>query len=77
VRTQALFLARQADAQWRQDELEHACATAGQALDLTAQISSHRSIGPLRELSAKMRALDMVPAVREFRERARTALTVT
>jgi hypothetical protein len=76
VRTQALFLTRQADAQLRQNDLERACATAEQALDLTAEISSHRSIGPLRELSAKMRTHDTVPVVHDFRERARTMLSV-
>lgn len=75
VRTQALFLTRQADAQVRQNDLDRACATAGQALDLTVEISSHRSIGPLRDLSAKMRDYDNVPAVREFRERARSLLS--
>lgn len=75
VRTQALFLTRQADAQLRQNDLERACATAGQALDLTMEITSHRSIGPLRDLSAKMRTHDAVPAVHDFRERARTMLS--
>jgi hypothetical protein len=76
VRTHALFLVRQADAQWRQNDPERACATAGQALDLTAEISSHRSNGPLRELSAKMAGCDAIPAVRDFRERAAAMLTV-
>ena len=75
IRTQALFLARQADAQLRRNDLERACATAGQALDLTAEISSHRSIGPLRELAGKMREHDAVPDVRAFRERARIMLS--
>jgi hypothetical protein len=76
VRTHALFLVRQADAQWRQNDLERACATAGRALDLSAEISSHRSTGPLRELSAKMTTHDAIPAVRDFRERAAAMLNV-
>jgi tetratricopeptide (TPR) repeat protein len=74
VRTHALFLSRQADAQWRQNDLERACATAGHALDLTADISSHRSTGPLLELAANMRPHNAVPAVRDFRERATAIL---
>jgi hypothetical protein len=76
VRTHALFLVRQADAQWRQNDPERACATADRALDLTAEISSHRSNGPLRELSAKMIGHDAIPAVRDFRERAAAMLTI-
>jgi transcriptional regulator with XRE-family HTH domain len=76
VRTHALFLVRQADAQWRQNDIERACATAGRALDLTAEISSHRSTGPLRALSAAMTRRETIPAVREFRERAAQMLTV-
>ncbi|MGH3277009.1 MAG: hypothetical protein ACRDNZ_22115, partial [Streptosporangiaceae bacterium] len=74
VRTQALFLTRQADAQLEQNDLERACATAGKALDLTMEISSHRSIGPLRDLTVKMRPHESVPAVRDFRERTQATL---
>jgi tetratricopeptide (TPR) repeat protein len=75
VRTHALYLARQADAQWSQDEPERACDTARRALDLTAGISSHRSSGPLRDLAARMADHDHIPAVREYRERAAAVLT--
>jgi hypothetical protein len=75
IRTQALFLTRQADAQLRQNDLERACATASRALDLTAEISSHRSIGPLRDLSAKMSPHDAFSVVHDFRERARDLLS--
>ncbi|MGW7517808.1 XRE family transcriptional regulator [Streptomyces sp. NPDC054796] len=74
ARTEALFLARRADAQWRQDDPERACATAHQALDLTEEISSHRAVGPLRELTHNMKDRAAIPAVRDFRERAATAL---
>lgn len=75
-RTQALFLVRQADAQWRQKDVERACATADRALDLTMEISSHRSTAPLRELAIKMSGRSAVPAVRDFRERVSTVLAV-
>ncbi|MEW1548309.1 hypothetical protein [Streptomyces tsukubensis] len=69
IRTQSLFLARRADAQWRQGEIETACATAGKALDLTGEISSHRSIGTLHDLAHRMDSHQTVTVVREFRNR--------
>ncbi|MEV4975376.1 XRE family transcriptional regulator [Streptomyces scopuliridis] len=75
VRTQTLFLTRQADAQWRQGELERACATAHHALDLTEEISSHRSAGPLHDLARRMEAQDAVPAVHDFRDRVTATIT--
>lgn len=75
ARTQALFLARQADAQLRQDEPELACATAERALELTAEISSHRSIGPLLDITTRMAPYSGVPAIRDFRDRARDMLS--
>ncbi|MFF4534125.1 XRE family transcriptional regulator [Streptomyces sp. NPDC001407] len=74
IRTQSLFLARQADAQWRQDDPERACATAHRALDLTEEISSHRAAGPLRDLATSMRSHAAIPAVRDLRERIHTTL---
>lgn len=76
VRTHALFLARQADAQWRQNDPERACATAHQALDLTEEISSHRAAGPLRDLAASMSKQTEIPAVQGFCERVATTLAV-
>ncbi|MFD3920169.1 XRE family transcriptional regulator [Streptomyces sp. NPDC058595] len=72
VRTRALFLTRRADAQCRQGELEKACATAAQALDLTEEISSYRAAGPLHELAVRMQPHESVPSVRDFRERVAT-----
>ncbi|GAA2084047.1 hypothetical protein GCM10009801_44920 [Streptomyces albiaxialis] len=69
VRTQALFLARRTDAQWRQNDPERACATAHRALNLTEGISSHRATGPLRDLAANMDEHAGLPAVRNLRER--------
>ncbi|MFF4484559.1 XRE family transcriptional regulator [Streptomyces sp. NPDC021218] len=74
IRTHTLFLARRADAQWRQNDPERACATAHQALDLTEEISSHRAAEPLRALASSMRERTEVPAVRDFRERVATTL---
>ncbi|MFF5719285.1 XRE family transcriptional regulator [Streptomyces buecherae] len=74
VRTHTLFLARRADAQWRQNDPEHACATGHQALDLAEEISSHRAAGPLRQLAASMNQQAQIPVVREFRERIATTL---
>ncbi|MER6917151.1 XRE family transcriptional regulator [Streptomyces sp. NPDC000594] len=73
ARTQALFLSRRAEAQWRQGEAETACATAEKALDLTEAISSHRTAGPLHDLARRMRTHESVPAIRDFRERLATA----
>ncbi|MFE9846556.1 XRE family transcriptional regulator [Streptomyces goshikiensis] len=69
VRTHALYLTRQADAQWRQGHHEQACGTAHQALDLIDQISSQRTAGPLKELVATMGSHQNLPAVRDLRER--------
>ncbi|MFI0742721.1 hypothetical protein ACH4PU_32265 [Streptomyces sp. NPDC021100] len=74
VRTQALFLARQANAQWRQADPERACATAHRALDLAEEISSHRAAGPMRDLAASMRTHTAIPTVKDLRERVRTTL---
>ncbi|MER7791130.1 XRE family transcriptional regulator [Streptomyces sp. NPDC097640] len=74
VRTHTLFLVRRADAQWRQNDLERACATAHQALDITEEISSHRAAGPLRALAVSMGERTEIPAVRDFRERVATTL---
>lgn len=74
VRTQSLFLARRADAQWRQGEIEGSCVTANAALALNETISSHRSTGPLHELASRMESHMAVPAVRDFRERLNASL---
>ncbi|MFF2618848.1 tol-pal system YbgF family protein [Kitasatospora sp. NPDC058046] len=69
VRTQAIYLVRMADAQLQQNHLEQACATANQAVDLTAGISSHRAVEPLKALGASMATHNSAPEVRELRER--------
>jgi cobalamin biosynthesis protein CbiD len=74
VRTHAIYLTRQADAQLRQGHLEQACATAGEALDLVESISSRRTVGPLGDLAEQLSQYKEVPTAREFRERARAAL---
>ncbi|MEV7866644.1 hypothetical protein AB0P17_11165 [Streptomyces sp. NPDC088124] len=75
VRTSALYTARQADALLAKGEIEHACAAAGYALNLTEAISSHRSTVPLLELTERLARYDTTPAVRDLRERARAVLT--
>ncbi|TLS46083.1 helix-turn-helix transcriptional regulator [Streptomyces montanus] len=72
VRTHALYLARQADAQLQQGHLEAACSTAHQALDLTDQISSHRTVAPLQDLARAMYGHQHIAAVRDLRERIAT-----
>ncbi|MGW2105084.1 XRE family transcriptional regulator [Streptomyces sp. NPDC001948] len=69
VRTHALYLARQADAQWRQGHHEEACGTAHRALDLTDEISSQRTIGPLQDLVGVMSSHRDLAAVKDLRER--------
>lgn len=69
LRTHALFVARRADAQWRQGDPERACATGHEALDLVEEISSHRAAGPLRELAEQMAGSADLPDVRALRER--------
>ncbi|MEU6331547.1 XRE family transcriptional regulator [Streptomyces sp. NPDC047049] len=72
VRTHALYLVRQSDAQWRQGRLEQACGTAHQALDLTDQISSQRTVGPLQDLVRTMKSHEGLKVVRDLRERVAT-----
>ncbi|MGR3935275.1 transcriptional regulator [Streptomyces sp. BRA346] len=73
VRTHALYLSRQADAQLAQQQVEQACATAHDALDLTETISSQRTTGPLLDLAEQLAAYT-VPAAQEYRDRVRTVL---
>ncbi|GAA0935074.1 helix-turn-helix transcriptional regulator [Nonomuraea longicatena] len=73
LRTRALYLTRQADVQFAQGHIEQACATAGEALELTEAISSHRSIAPLLDLAGRLDAY-AVPEARGFCERVRTVL---
>ena len=73
VRTRALYLARQADAELDQRETERACATAGQALELTEAISSRRTTAPLMAVARRLED-DPAPAARNFRARALAVL---
>lgn len=73
VRTHALYLSRQADAQLAEKQVEKACATGHAALDLTETISSHRTTGPLLDLADRLAAY-AVPEAREFRDRVNTVL---
>ncbi|MFJ6380095.1 XRE family transcriptional regulator [Kitasatospora sp. NPDC092039] len=69
VRTQAIYLVRAADAQLQQGHVEGACATAHHALDITAEISSQRTTGPLRDLASALASYSHVPEAAEVRER--------
>ncbi|MEV3951785.1 hypothetical protein AB0K57_29760 [Streptomyces halstedii] len=69
VRTHALYLTRMAGAQWLQGHHKQTCGTAHQALDLTDQISSQRTVGPLQDLVATIASHKALPAVRDLRER--------
>lgn len=73
VRTHALYLTRQADALFDQGEIERACATAGDALDLAESISSHRTTETLLGLADRLAAHN-TPQARDFSDRARTTL---
>ncbi|MEV5605531.1 transcriptional regulator [Streptomyces sp. NPDC052299] len=73
VRTHALYLSRQADAQLEQGKVDQACATASAALDLTETISSHRTRGPLRDFAQRLISYSQ-PCARDFYERARLSL---
>lgn len=73
VRTHALYLSRQADAQYAQGQLEQACSTGHQALDLTEAISSQRTTGLLLDMAGRL-ARSRVPAARAFRDRVATTL---
>jgi hypothetical protein len=72
VRTHTLYLTRQADAQLRQGHIEHACDTAHRALDLAAEISSQRTVAPLRDLTTALAGHQDEPAVADLVERVAT-----
>jgi tetratricopeptide (TPR) repeat protein len=74
IRTQALFLARRADAQYRQGEIEGACATAHEALDLAETTSSHRCVRPLQTLSQRMLVTHPTAVAHDVHDRVTAAL---
>ncbi|MEU8782047.1 transcriptional regulator [Streptomyces sp. NPDC048637] len=74
VRTRALYLTRQADAYFEHGEIERACTTASDALDLAESISSRRTTEPLLSLAGRLAAFDTL-STREFHDRAQNALT--
>ena len=69
VRTQALFLSRRADARYRQSEIDGACATANEALDLAETISSHRCVRPLQTLAQQMLTTHPTAVVHDIHDR--------
>jgi hypothetical protein len=59
-----------ANAQLQQRDLDAACVTGNQALDLAAELRSARTIRYTRDLRRRMSAFGEQPNVREFQARA-------
>jgi tetratricopeptide (TPR) repeat protein/transcriptional regulator with XRE-family HTH domain len=74
VRTQALYLTRQAIAQADQGHIDQAAATGTQALDMTQSISSSRTTSLLADLAGTL-GPHRTASAQDFCERARTVLT--
>jgi len=73
VRTQALYLTRQAIAQADQGHIDQAAATASHALDMTQSISSSRTTSLLADLAGNL-GTHQTAGVQDFCERARAVL---
>ncbi|MFC4464652.1 hypothetical protein ACFPH6_08795 [Streptomyces xiangluensis] len=76
VRTHALYLTRMATAQLQQRDVDAACGSATQALDLLADINSARSIDHVQTFAKQLLPYQSTPVAREFLERARTAIAL-
>ncbi|WP_062214453.1 hypothetical protein [Streptomyces sp. NBRC 109706] len=74
VRDRALYLSRQADAEYDAGHIEAACSTASQALDLSEAITSRRTTAPPLDLANHLRN-SSAPEARDFHERAHSTLT--
>jgi tetratricopeptide (TPR) repeat protein len=74
IRTQALYLTRQAIAQADQGHIDQAADTGSQALDVTQSISSSRATSLLADLASILSA-HQTASTQEFCERARAVLT--
>jgi len=76
IRTQVVYLARQASAQLDQGKADQAVATGHIALDMAEAISSRRSADAVLDLARACTADDShVPGGRDLAERARATLT--
>lgn len=74
VRGRAFNLSLLATAHAAQGEPEQACAVGRQAVDLTARLSSARSVRYVRDLVHRLRPSGDVPAVRDFTAEVRERL---
>ncbi len=72
VRTHVLYLSRMATAQLQQKDVDAACASASQALDLATDVHSGRSTDHIRDVAKQLIPYRREPAVRDILERART-----
>ncbi|MFE3601334.1 helix-turn-helix transcriptional regulator [Streptomyces sp. NPDC059142] len=75
VRTHTLYLSRIATAQLQQHDLDAACDSAIQALDLLGDINSARSTDQVRDLAKQLAPHRDTPPVRDFLDRARTLVS--
>ncbi|MFI1831389.1 XRE family transcriptional regulator [Streptomyces sp. NPDC020412] len=75
TRTRALYLSRMATAHYQQGDLDGACQTGMQALDLLDTLNSPRSNDHVRDLAAAMNNHGAVSVVREFRDRVAEAVS--
>ncbi len=74
VRGRAFNLSLLAGASVMQREPEQACAVGQQALDLTARLTSARSVRYMRDLARLLRPQASLPVVREFRDQVAARL---
>ena len=72
VRTHVLYLTRMATAQLQQHELDAACASAHQALDLAADLNSGRGADHVRDFATYLAPHRSTQPARDFLERVRT-----
>ncbi|MEV6133637.1 helix-turn-helix transcriptional regulator [Streptomyces violaceusniger] len=75
VRTHVLYLSRMATAQLRQRDVEAACISTNQALDLATNVHSGRSSDHVRDAVKQLRPYRREPAVRDLLDRAKTVTT--
>ncbi|AEM88972.1 helix-turn-helix domain-containing protein [Streptomyces violaceusniger] len=75
VRTHVLYLSRMATAQLQQHDVEAACMSTSQALDLATSVHSGRSSDHVRDAVKQLRPYRRVPAVRDLLDRAKTVST--
>jgi hypothetical protein len=75
VRSRAFARTVQASALLGQREVEQACTTALDAVDIAGRIQSARAVDWLRDFQRRLQPFAGVPAAREFTERSRAILS--